>query len=126
MPPIVTKERVRRIRREKACLERGDGARSHAAAGHRVDRVLARRLTQGVNRRLGEHEPPMALLTAVRKAKEAEPRRQISCIRLSDKTSSLRPRHVVPKPAQTYEPEAPVSDNVALRGRGRGSPRLSR
>jgi hypothetical protein len=26
-------------------------------------------------------------------------------IRLSDKTSSLRPRHVVPKPAQAYEPE---------------------
>src|SRR4029077_3827208 len=33
---------------------------------------------------------------------------QISCIRLSDKTSRLRPRHVVPKPAQTYEPEVPV------------------
>src|SRR6516164_5989135 len=30
---------------------------------------------------------------------------QISCIRLSDKTSRLRPRHVVPKPAQAYEPE---------------------
>src|SRR6516225_4677995 len=30
---------------------------------------------------------------------------QISRIRLSDKTSRLRPRHVVPKPAQTYEPE---------------------
>jgi hypothetical protein len=37
-----------------------------------------------------------------------EPDRQISCIRLSDKTSRLRPRHVVPKPAQTYEPEVPV------------------
>ena len=34
-----------------------------------------------------------------------EPDRQISCIRLSDKTSRLRPRHVVPKPAQAYEPE---------------------
>ena len=33
---------------------------------------------------------------------------QISCIRLSDKTSRLRPRHVVPKPGQTYEPEVPV------------------
>src|SRR5450759_2638426 len=33
---------------------------------------------------------------------------QISRIRLSDKTSRLRPRHVVPKPAQTYEPEVPV------------------
>src|SRR5580704_341686 len=31
-----------------------------------------------------------------------------ACIRLSDKTSRLRPRHVVPKPAQTYEPEVPV------------------
>src|SRR6476660_3527738 len=26
-------------------------------------------------------------------------------IRLSDKTSRLHPRHVVPKPTQTYEPE---------------------
>ena len=33
---------------------------------------------------------------------------QISCIRLSDKTSRLRPRHVVPKPTQAYEPEVPV------------------
>ena len=31
---------------------------------------------------------------------------RITRIRLSDKTSRLRPRHVVPKPAQTYEPEA--------------------
>ena len=37
-----------------------------------------------------------------------EPDRQISCIRLSDKTSRLGPRHGVPKPAQTYEPEVPV------------------
>src|SRR5208283_147024 len=37
-----------------------------------------------------------------------EPDLQISCIRLSDKTSRLRPRHVVPKPTQTYEPEVPV------------------
>src|SRR5882724_7178178 len=29
-------------------------------------------------------------------------------IRLSDKTSRLHPRHVVPKPGQTYEPEVPV------------------
>src|SRR3979490_3647341 len=33
---------------------------------------------------------------------------QISRIRLSDKTSALPPRHVVPKPAQAYEPEVPV------------------
>src|SRR5258708_4987538 len=33
---------------------------------------------------------------------------KISRIRLSDKTSRLHPRHVVPKPAQAYEPEVPV------------------
>jgi hypothetical protein len=33
---------------------------------------------------------------------------RIARIRLSDKSSRLRPRHVVPKPAQTYEPEVPV------------------
>src|SRR5712672_4468397 len=33
---------------------------------------------------------------------------RISRIRLSDKTSRLRPRHVVPKLAQAYEPEVPV------------------
>src|ERR1700719_2840156 len=33
---------------------------------------------------------------------------QISRIRLSDKTSRLHPRHVVPKPAQAYEIEVPV------------------
>src|SRR5271163_4019716 len=37
-----------------------------------------------------------------------EPDVRISRIRLSDKTSRLRPRHVVPKPAQAYEPEVPV------------------
>ena len=37
-----------------------------------------------------------------------EPDVQIARIRLSDKTSRLRPRHVAPKPAQTYEPEVPV------------------
>ena len=37
-----------------------------------------------------------------------EPDVQISRIRLSDKTSRLHPRHVVPKPAQAYEPEVPV------------------
>ena len=36
------------------------------------------------------------------------PDMQISRIRLSDKTSRLRPRHVVPKPAQADEPEVPV------------------
>src|ERR1700735_5045664 len=33
---------------------------------------------------------------------------QISRIRLSEKPSRLRPRHVLPKPGQTYEPEVPV------------------
>src|SRR6476620_7418274 len=33
---------------------------------------------------------------------------QISRIRLSDKTSRLHPRHVVPKPAQAYEIEVPI------------------
>src|SRR6516165_10941553 len=33
---------------------------------------------------------------------------QISRIRLSDKTSRLRPRHVAPKRGQAYEPEVPV------------------
>ena len=37
-----------------------------------------------------------------------EPDMQISSIRLSDKTSRLRPRLVVAKSAQTYEPEVPV------------------
>ena len=37
-----------------------------------------------------------------------EPDTQISRIRLSDKTSRLHPRHVVPKPAQAYEPKVPV------------------
>jgi hypothetical protein len=32
----------------------------------------------------------------------------ISHIRLADKTSRLRPRLVVPKPAQAYEPEVPI------------------
>src|SRR5271163_1598639 len=37
-----------------------------------------------------------------------EPNLRIARIRLSDKTSRLRPRHVVPKPTQAYEPEVPV------------------
>src|SRR6195256_448667 len=37
-----------------------------------------------------------------------EPDVQISRLRLSDKTSRLHPRHVVPKPAQAYELEVPV------------------
>jgi hypothetical protein len=37
-----------------------------------------------------------------------EPDLQIFRIRLSDKTSRLRPRHVVPKRGQAHEPEVPV------------------
>jgi hypothetical protein len=37
-----------------------------------------------------------------------EPDMQISRIRLSDKTSRLRPWPVVPKPRQAYESEVPV------------------
>ena len=37
-----------------------------------------------------------------------EPDVRIARIRLSDKTSRLRPRHVVSKPAQTNEPEVPI------------------
>src|SRR5438105_15352287 len=37
-----------------------------------------------------------------------EPDVQIARIRLSDKTSRLHPRHVVPKPGQAYETEVPV------------------
>jgi hypothetical protein len=38
-----------------------------------------------------------------------EPDVRIARIRLSDKTSRLRPRHVVFKPAQAYEPEVVLS-----------------
>jgi DNA-binding protein HU-beta len=34
-----------------------------------------------------------------------EPDRQLSRIRLSDKTSRLRPRHVAPERGQAYEPD---------------------
>jgi hypothetical protein len=37
-----------------------------------------------------------------------EPDRRISRIRLSDKTSRLRPRHVATERSQAYEPEVPV------------------
>src|SRR5262249_34905311 len=37
-----------------------------------------------------------------------EPDRRLSRIRLSDKTSRLRPRHVAAERGQAYEPEVPV------------------
>ena len=33
---------------------------------------------------------------------------ELTAVGLSDKSSRLHPRHVVPKPAQAYEPEVPV------------------
>ena len=37
-----------------------------------------------------------------------EPDMRVFRIRLSDKTSRLHPPHVVPQPAQAYEPKVPV------------------
>src|SRR5215470_13715713 len=48
-----------------------------------------------------------------------EPDMQISSIRLSDKTSRLRPRLVVAKPAQTYESEVPARAQRARLRRAR-------
>jgi hypothetical protein len=53
--------------------------------------------------------PPDAMLIPMSLARPDKARDLwISHIRLSDKTSRLHPRHVVPKPAQAYEPEVPV------------------
>jgi hypothetical protein len=41
---------------------------------------------------------------------------KVSRIRLSDKTSRLHPRHVVPKPAQAHESEVPVKVREWSRG----------
>src|SRR5580692_883132 len=38
------------------------------------------------------------------------------CIRLSDKTSRLRPRHIAPKPGQTHEPAGLVGAVLHLAG----------
>jgi hypothetical protein len=43
--------------------------------------------------------------------------RQISRIQLSDKTSRLHPRHVVPKPAQAYEPRNRPLWKIAIAGK---------
>jgi hypothetical protein len=56
-----TEERVRkRCNIDEQRLERGDRARPHAAAGRGVERVstkiLNRRETQGIDRRLGENQ----------------------------------------------------------------------
>jgi NAD(P)-dependent dehydrogenase (short-subunit alcohol dehydrogenase family) len=50
----------------------------------------------------------IGLAVAQRLAHSDEPDMQISRIRLSDKTSRLRPRQVMPKPGQALEAEVPV------------------
>ena len=95
---------------------------SHAAAGRRVDRVLAqaldRRPAQGVDRRLGEHEPPVARLAAVRKAKEALAAAgqgalvgRAADVDVDDEACGI----AVGEPGGTARA---FSDDVALRGRG--------
>src|SRR5712664_1578988 len=69
----------------------------HARLGSR----LLARLCRGRHRR-------RQTSTRLQGATLIEPDRQISRIRLSDKTSRLHPRHVVPKPAQAYEPKVPI------------------
>ena len=66
----------------------------HARLGSR----LLARLCRGRHRR-------RQTSTRLQGATLIEPDMQISRIRLSDKTSRLRPRHVAPKPGQTYELE---------------------
>ena len=54
-------------------------------------------------------ESAAAITTLLKPSPHAyEPDVQIPRIRLSGKTSRLHPRHVVPKPAQAYEPKVPV------------------
>jgi hypothetical protein len=43
-----------------------------------------------------------------------EPDVRIGRVLLSDKSSRLHPRHVVPKPAQAHEPKVPVEVRPAL------------
>jgi hypothetical protein len=50
---------------------------------------------------------------SISSAQLTEPDEQIPGIRLSDITLRLRPRHIAPRPAWTYEPQVPVR-----RGRG--------
>src|SRR5258706_13083120 len=76
---------------------------SNAAVTASRDAAQARmaiRVSENLKRRMEEQ-----LAVAEKALASAEPDRQISRIRLSDKTSRLRPRHVVPKPAQAYEPK---------------------
>jgi len=78
-----------------------------------------RRLAEGLKR--AESAPTgVALGRSGVRAKAAVPLRAWSTLRcpdhrLTDKTSRLRPRHVVAKPAQTYEPEVPETSIVGDR-----------
>ena len=74
-----------------------------AVTGHhaRLGSRLLARLCRGRHRR-------RQTSTRLQGATLVEPDRRLSRIRLSDKTSRLHPRHVVPKPAQAYEPKVPV------------------
>jgi len=49
-----------------------------------------------------------ALARSAARVDRDEPDRQISPIRLPDKTSRRHPRHVATKCAQAYEPEVPI------------------
>ena len=69
----------------------------HARLGSR----LLARLCRGRHRR-------RQTSTRLQGATLIEPDMRISRIRLSDKTSRLRPRRAAPKSAQAYEPEVPV------------------
>ena len=57
---------------------------------------------RGLSRELRERK-------GARRHRGGDPDMQISRIRLSDKTSRLHPRHVVPKRSQADEPEVPPS-----------------
>ena len=65
---------------------------------HTLRGVAVVRRSRCLNPRRGSRFQPLLI----------EPDMQIARIRLSDKTSRLRPRHVVPKPRQAYESEVPV------------------
>jgi hypothetical protein len=80
-------------------------------AGGVVTRPKGRKVLKAhTNRCWGHLRPCRARATSSRLIRFTliEPDMKISRIRLSDKTSRLHPRHVVPKPAQAHEPEVPV------------------
>jgi len=72
------------------------------------------RRTNNTTRDGGRHRSPIN--------QEGSQRQKISRIRLSDKTSRLHPRHVVPKRDQTSEPEVPVKMRESAEGSVREIP----